>query len=67
MKLEIKEALALELTKAIIAEQDPLYYSTTSAGHWIKTYNDALEAIEIEINKNRKYLPPATGGKTVFD
>lgn len=67
MKLEIKEALALELTKAIIADQDSLSHNTTSAEHWVKTYNESIEKIEAEVDKGRKYHKPMAGGNTVFD
>lgn len=66
MKTETIEALALELTKAIIADQDPLLIDKLNAGHWINTYKDSLEKIKVELNKDHIYQKPMTGGKTVF-
>lgn len=64
MKTEIVEALALELTKAIIADQAPLSTNKMSAEHWVKTYKDSLEKINTELNKDRKKRAPVTAGKT---
>ncbi|CAI4204573.1 hypothetical protein MXZ85_15165 [Acinetobacter baumannii] len=46
MKTEIIEALALELTKATIADTDPLTINIKSADLWVKTFNESLKAIE---------------------
>ena len=56
MKTEIIEALALELTKATIADTDP---SIKSADLWVKTYQESLKAVE-EALKELKPKPKAT-------
>ena len=43
---QIKEALALELTKATIADTDPLSINIKSADLWVSTFNESLKAIE---------------------
>lgn len=46
MNQQIKEALALELTKATIADTDPLTINIKSADLWVNTFNESLKAIE---------------------
>ncbi|WP_171256745.1 hypothetical protein [Acinetobacter baumannii] len=46
MKTEIIEALALELTKATIADTDPSTINIKSADLWVKTYQESLKAVE---------------------
>ena len=45
MKPEIKSALALELTKARIANKDPLEFKITSADLWVETYEQSVKDI----------------------
>ena len=45
MKDEIKKALAIELTKARIADKDPIRYDITSADLWVETYEQSLKEI----------------------
>ena len=46
MKPEIIEALALELTKATIADKDPIRNDITSADLWVKTYLESEKQIK---------------------
>ncbi|MCJ1610802.1 hypothetical protein NYZ72_15915 [Acinetobacter baumannii] len=59
MKTEIIEALALELTKATIADTDPSTINIKSADLWVKTYQESLKAVE-EALKKLKPKPKAT-------
>ncbi|ACC56320.1 TPA: hypothetical protein ACSE38_003336 [Acinetobacter baumannii] len=59
MKTEIIEALALELTKATIADTDPSTINIKSADLWVKTYQESLKAVE-EALKELKPKPKAT-------
>ncbi|EMF9119791.1 hypothetical protein WAA62_003245 [Acinetobacter baumannii] len=59
MKTEIIEALALELTKATIADTDPSTINIKSADLWVKTYQESLKAVE-EALKELKQKPKAT-------
>ena len=45
MKDEIKKALAIELTKARIADKDPIRYDITSADLWVETYEQSVKDI----------------------
>ena len=45
MKHEIKASLALELTKARIANKDPIAFYITSADLWIETYEQSVKDI----------------------
>jgi hypothetical protein len=57
MKPEIIEALALELTKATIADTDPLTINVKSADLWVETYLESEKQIkEAAIKAN----PPVT-------
>ena len=46
MKPEIIEALALELTKATIADKDPIRNDITSADLWVKTYLESEKQVK---------------------
>ena len=46
MKPEIIEALALELTKATIADTDPLTINIKSADLWVQTYLESEKQIK---------------------
>ncbi|EPL5426268.1 hypothetical protein LLI34_003821 [Acinetobacter baumannii] len=59
MKTEIIEALALELTKATIADTDPSTINIKSADLWVKTYQESLKAVE-EALKELKPKPKDT-------
>ena len=45
MKDEIKNALAIELTKARIADKDPIRYDIASADLWVETYEQSVKDI----------------------
>lgn len=45
MKPEIKASLALELTKARIANKDPIAFDITSAYLWVETYEQSVKDI----------------------
>lgn len=45
MKPEIKASLALELTKARIADKDPIAFDLTSADLWVETYEESVKDI----------------------
>lgn len=66
MKLEIIEALGLELTKARIANKNPLDFDITSAELWVNTYKESCAEVESELNKDRKRHAPSTGGSRTF-
>lgn len=51
MKPEIIEALALELTKATIANTDPLAINIKSADLWVRTYLESEKKIKEVANK----------------
>lgn len=57
MKPEIIEALALELTKATIADKDPIRNDITSADLWVKTYLESEKQIKEAATKAN---PPVT-------
>ncbi|MCU4628295.1 hypothetical protein KTJ53_01005 [Acinetobacter variabilis] len=65
MKPEIKASLALELTKARIADKDPLVFNITSADLWVETYEQSVK----DINKaEHDYcLKLQTKPSSVFD
>ncbi|MCO8103159.1 hypothetical protein NI401_09640 [Acinetobacter indicus] len=66
MKPETIEALAIELTKAKIADKDRIAYDKTSAELWVKTYNESLDEINTELGKNRVHHKPSTAGQRDF-
>lgn len=43
MRQETKEALAVELMKATIANKDPLSIDATSAELWVQIYQESLK------------------------
>lgn len=55
MKEEIKQALALEITKVIITNKDPLKNDLESAELWVNTFKEALESVN---RANRGNMPP---------
>ncbi|HCM31118.1 MAG TPA: hypothetical protein DIC32_05555 [Acinetobacter radioresistens] len=57
MKPEIIEALALELTKATIADTDPLTINVKSADLWVETYLESEKQIKEAATKAN---PPVT-------
>jgi len=65
MKTEIKTALALELTKARIADKDPIAFDITNADLWVETYEQSVK----DINKAEyDYCLKANSPKpSVFD
>ncbi len=65
MKPEIKAALAIELTKARIADKDPLASDITNANLWVETYEQAVK----DINKAESNYCLRVNSKTtsVFD
>ena len=65
MKPDIKAALALELTKARLANKDPLASDITNANLWIETYEQAVK----DINKAESNYCLRVNSKTtsVFD
>lgn len=58
MKTEIIEALALELTKATIADTDPSTINIKSADLWVKTYQESLKAVEEALKNLSQSLKP---------
>jgi hypothetical protein len=66
MKPEIIEALALELTKATIANLDSMGFDKTSAKLWIQVYNENLDEIKAELAEDRTRKKPSTGGPRTF-
>ncbi|CAA0160439.1 hypothetical protein [Acinetobacter baumannii] len=65
MKTETIEALALELTKATIADTDPSTINLKSADLWVKTYQESLKAVEAALKelepKSKATLKPISG------
>lgn len=60
MNQQIKEALALELTKATIADTDPLSINIKSAGLWVNTFNESLKAIEAAVKESEPQMAKST-------
>lgn len=56
MKPETIEALALELTKAKLADK------STTASDWVETYKTSLSEIKEECDKGRTHQKPSTAG-----
>lgn len=57
MKPEIIEALALELTKAKLADTDPLTINIKSADLWVQTYLESEKEVKAAAAKAN---PPVT-------
>lgn len=65
MKPEIKVALALELTKARIADKNPIAFDITNADLWVETYEESVKDIN---EAEQKYcLKVNTTTPSVFD
>lgn len=66
MKEEIKEALALEITKVIFANKDPLKNDLESAELWVNTFKEALESVNQVNRGNRPPLDQRSPFKTSY-
>lgn len=66
MKIDIVEALAIELTKATIADLDSITFDKTSAKLWVQVYNESLANIQAEIDKDNAPKKPSTAGSRIF-
>lgn len=65
MSLSVIEMLAIELTKAKIADMDPIFNDHSSAELWYKTYEESKKELQ---NAEHEYCLNAKINKpTVFD